>query len=113
MEVTKKHLDKQFGKYFNLTKEYLEQRLTQQTKELKVFVTNFVKAENADLVSLIQETIVEPIDNRFDIIESRLDTIDNRFDGLESKLDQHIEKTDRYDKAVQQIAKVLRVKLAE
>ena len=61
------------------TRLELQQALDRQSQELK----EYIKVENSHLVSIIQETIVEPMENRFDSVEERLA-------GVETKLDTHM-----------------------
>lgn len=55
------------------TKSDLYQALEAQSEDLK----NFILVENSHLVSIIQETIVEPMEARFEQMDQRFDRLEH------------------------------------
>jgi hypothetical protein len=68
-----------------LTKEYfeqhLDQKLQQQTTELKAYATE----QTADLARIIANTVANPMEERFDRLESRID-VTERVQHLETDM---------------------------
>lgn len=60
------------------TKDYLDQRLDQQTKELKAYSDE----QTETLAAIIQTSIVEPMEKRFEDLEIKLD-VRERVENLE------------------------------
>ncbi len=61
-----------------LTTEYLDQKLAEQTKELKQFTEEQVE----NLAAMVAKNVVEPLGR----LENRVDKIDSKFDKLEQAL---------------------------
>ena len=77
-----------------LTTEYLDQKLAEQTKDLKAFTESQVE----DLAAMIQNSVVEPMEKRFEAIDQRFESIDQRFESIDQRfesIDQRFESIDR------------------
>ncbi len=90
-ELTKEYLDQKFESFEQkfvdtlstfVTKEYFEEKLEVQTTELKAFAEEQTEA----LARIIQTSVVEPMEKRFENVEARLDSIDGKFGKLENAL---------------------------
>ncbi len=70
-----------------LSKEYFDQKLEEQTRVLMAFAEGQTDA----LARVIAETIDAPMHEHFDRIEAKLDSAIKRIDVVEDKL-QHLEE---------------------
>ena len=91
-ELTTEYLDQKLSNQFKLTQEYLDKtldekldkKLGQQTQELKAFTEEQVEK----LAVMVQRSVVEPMDQRFDAMDQRFDGVDHRLDKVEGRLTQ-------------------------
>jgi hypothetical protein len=66
----------------NLTKEYFDKKLEEQTRTLMAFA----EAQTEALAGLIGETIDIPMHRRFDALDAKLDKAIKRIDSVEAKM---------------------------
>jgi hypothetical protein len=86
-ELTKEYFEEKLGGFEEkltrlVSEEYLEERLAAQTTELKAFA----EEQTEVLARIIQTSVVEPMEKRFENVETRLDSIDSKFGKLENAL---------------------------
>lgn len=81
-ELTTEYLEKTLDKRFDDFSKIIDSKLDNQTKELKQFTEEQVEG----LAVMIQRSVVEPMNHRFDQVEYRLDKVETRLSGVENKL---------------------------